>query len=323
MLALTAFTPDENAAMTRSLLHAACAACLLLAMGGCAPLSPAADSREDDIWQAQPGRFVAFDALLRQARAADIVLLGETHDNAAHHALQQRLFAALADAQPAPVLVMEQFDVGDQSRLDAVRVSDASAQLRLAALKLIMQPGWDWDAYAPMLAQAVERRLQVLAANISREALRRGMDAQGSGESARLGLANGWSSAQQAELAEEISASHCSALPPAAIVAMAQAQRTRDAVMADRLLSVRSGLAVAILGRGHVRQDLAVPWYLQQRAPHRKVVAIGMVEAAPAVPGEVAYGALGRRYDYVVFTGAVERAADPCAAFLPKAPAVQ
>jgi hypothetical protein len=104
---------------------------------------------------------------------------------------------------------------------------------------------------------------------------------------------------------------------------MSQAQRTRDAVMADRLLSVRTGLAVAILGRGHVRQDLAVPWYLQKRAPAKKVLAIGMVEAAPAAPGEVAYGALGQRYDYVVFTSAVKRDADPCAAFLPKAPPAQ
>ena len=310
-------------AIPDSLLRAACAAFLLLAVCGCAPLSPAADSLKEDIWQARPGRFVPFDDLLRQARAADIVLLGETHDNAAHHALQQRLFAALADAQPGPVLVMEQFDVGDQPRLDAVRISDASAQLRLAALKLIMQPGWDWAAYEPMLEKAVEGRLQVLAANISREALRRGLDAQGAGETVRLGLTSGWSSAQQAELAKEISESHCSALPPAALIAMSQAQRTRDAVMADRLLSVRTGLAVAILGRGHVRQDLAVPWYLQKRAPAKKVLAIGMVEAAPAAPREVAYGALGQRYDYVVFTSAVKRDADPCAAFLPKAPPAQ
>ena len=328
MLALTAFPPDRNTAMNRHLihaipgraLHAACAAFLVLTVGGCAPLPPGADSRMDDIWQARPGRFVPFDDVLRQARAADIVLLGESHDNAAHHALQQRLFAALADAQPAPVLVMEQFDVGDQPRLDAVRASDASAQLRLAALKLIMQPGWDWAAYEPMLATAVERRLQVLAANISRESLRRGLDAQGPGETVRLGLTSDWSSAQQAELAKEISESHCSALAPAALTAMSQAQRTRDAVMADRLLSVRTGVAVAILGRGHVRQDLAVPWYLQKRAPDKKVVAIGMVEAAPVAPKDVAYSALGQRYDYVVFTGAVQRDADPCAAFLPKAP---
>ncbi len=314
---MTRYPPETTPGRT---LRGVSAAFLLLALCACAPLSPATGGPDAQIWQAQPGRFVPFDDLLRQARAADIVLLGETHDNAAHHALQARLFAALADKDPGTVLVMEQFDVGDQPRLDAVRASDASPELRLAALKLVMQPGWDWSAYEPMLALAVERRLQVVAANISREALRRGMDALGAGEPVRLGLTSGWSSAQQAELARDISASHCSALPSAAVVAMAAAQRTRDAVMADRLLSVRAGVAVAILGRGHVRSDLAVPWYLQRRSPQSRVLAIGLVEAAPVAPKELAGGPLGQRYDFVVFTDVVRRDADPCAAFLPKAP---
>lgn len=289
---------------------------LLPALGACVATAPS-DAVPDMVWQAAGKRYVAFDDLLRQARAADIVLLGETHDNDAHHALQARLFAALAEADPGPVLVMEQFDLGDQPRLDAVRVSDASPELRLAALKLAMQPGWDWDAYRPLLAIAVEKRLEVVAANISREALRRGLDAQGPAELARLGLNSGWSSAQQAQLATDISESHCSALPPAAVTAMSAAQRTRDAVMADRLLSVRTGTAVAILGRGHVRQDLAVPWYLQKRAPARKVLAVGLVESATGEPDPIAYGPLGRRYDYLVLTRAATRGGDPCAAFRP------
>lgn len=305
------------------MLRAAGAAALLLTLCACAPLTPAGSSGNDDIWQARPGRFVPFADLLQQARAADIVLLGETHDNAAHHALQARLFAALADANPGPVLVMEQFDFQDQPRLDAVRGSDASPELRLAALKLLMQPGWEWTAYQPLLAIAVERRLQVVAANISREALRRGVGALGEGEPQRLGLTSGWSTAQQAQLSREIADSHCDALPPAAVRAMSAAQRTRDAVMADRLLSVRSGIAVAILGRGHVRQDLAVPWYLQQRSPNSKVLAIALVEAAPAAAADLAQGPLGQRYDYVVFTDAARRGADPCAGFAPRAPASQ
>ncbi|MET0962510.1 MAG: ChaN family lipoprotein [Noviherbaspirillum sp.] len=305
------------------MLRAAGAAVLLLALCACAPLPPAGASRNEEIWQARPGRFVPFDDLVQQARAADIVLLGETHDNAAHHALQARLFAALADARPGPALVMEQFDFQEQSRLDAVRGSDASPELRLAALKLLMQPGWDWDAYQPLLAIAVERRLQVVAANISREALRRGVGGLGEGEPKRLGLTSGWSNAQQAQLSREIADSHCDALPPAAVTAMSAAQRTRDAVMADRLLSVRSGVAVAILGRGHVRQDLAVPWYLQQRSPKSKVLAIALVEGAPAGAAELAHGPLGQRYDYVISTEAAKRSADPCAGFAPRAPVTQ
>jgi len=46
------------------------------------------------------------------------------------------------------------------------------------------------------------------------------------------------------------------------------------------------------------------------------VLAVGMVEETPPLqPEQVAYGALGQRFDAVVFSGVVRRDADPCAAF--------
>lgn len=302
------------------MLRAACVSVLLAILCACAPLAPDAMAPDAQVWQASARHYVGFDALLQQARAADIVLLGETHDNAAHHALQERLLAALSTVAPRPVLVMEQFDIEQQERLDAIMVSAASADIKLAAYKALMNQGWDWPSYQPLLSLAVEHGLPVLAANISRatlrEVMRGGQDALGTGEAQRLGLASGWSRAQQAALARDIEDAHCDALPPPAVSALTLAQRARDAVMADRLLSVRGGMAIGILGRGHVRQDLAVPLYLKQRSPRASVLAVGMAEATPPLqPEQIAYGPLGRRFDMVVFSGLVKRDADPCAAF--------
>jgi len=312
------------------LLRAACASFLLMMLAACAPLPPDAAPPPGQVWQSSERRFVPFDDLLQQARAADILLLGETHDNPAHHALQQRLLAALAVETTRPALVMEQFDIEQQERLDAIMVSSAARDIKLAAYKALMKEGWEWQGYQPLLALAIDHGLPVLAANISRaslrEVMRGGQDALGSGEAQRLGMASGWRSEQQAALARDMADSHCDALPPAAIDALTLAQRARDAVMADRLLSVRGGKAVAILGRGHVRQDLAVPLYLKQRAPRTRVLAVGMFEATPPFqPEQVAFGPLGQRFDALVFTGVVERDADPCAAFQkkPVAPAAQ
>ena len=302
------------------ILRSACAPVLLALLCACAPLTPDAAGANPQVWQASTRRFVPFESLLQQARAADIVLLGESHDNAGHHALQQRLLAALAGAGARPVLVMEQYDVEQQERLDAIMASAASGDIKLAAYKALMNQGWEWPGYQPLLSLAIEHGLPVLAANISRASLRElmrgGQDALGSGEAQRLGLNDNWRREQQAALEKDIADAHCDALPPAAIGALTLAQRARDAVMADRLLSVRSSKAVAILGRGHVRQDLAVPLYLRQRAPQTSVLALGMVEAMPPIrPEEVAYGPLGQRFDTVVFSGQVKRDADPCAAF--------
>lgn len=292
---------------TRRLLPAGLLAAFLMAQAGCGTVRSASSGDAGQPWEVSARRHVAFSELLRQARDADIVLLGETHDNPAHHATQRRVLESLADRTPA--LVMEQFDLEQQGSLDAILHSGGTQQEKLLALKALMKPGWQWPGYEGLLTTALERGLPVLAANISREALREvsrnGVATLGDGASAQLGLDTGWSAAQQASLRQEVEASHCGMLPEAAVGAMVDAQRVRDAIMADRLLSA-PGSAVAILGRGHVRQDLAVPTYLKQRAPQKKVLSVALAEGgvAPDAP---------QPYDYVIPAEAVSRAEDPCA----------
>lgn len=305
-----------------------CAALILLtgaafaapAMPTAAAVATPAASLVGKIWQADGRRFASFDELLQAARTADIVLLGETHDSPEHHALQLKVLAGLATAMPPPVLVMEQFDLGQQARLDAIMNATDTPQQKLDALQALMDPGWDWAGYQPLLATAVQYRLRIVAANIAREALRdigrKGLAALGAGETARLGLEQGWRPAQQAQLASDVAESHCGALPPAAVIAIALSQRVRDAIMADRLLTAGPATVVAILGRGHVRRDLAVPLYLAARAPQRSVLAIGLSEIGTSgIPSDYAEGTLGRLYDYVFFANAVVRKEDPCAQF--------
>nr|WP_217345194.1 ChaN family lipoprotein [Noviherbaspirillum sp. L7-7A]MBV0879426.1 ChaN family lipoprotein [Noviherbaspirillum sp. L7-7A] len=303
--AMPILTPSGLSAR-RLLLGSLLAACLMI-QAGCGAIQAASSGDAGQPWKVSDRRHVPFSELAGQARAADIVLLGETHDNPAHHATQRRLLESLADRKPA--LVMEQFDLEQQASLDTILRSGGTRQEKLQALKTLMKPGWEWPGYEGLLATALERGLPVLAANISREALREvsrnGVAALGDGASAQLGLDTGWSAAQQASLRQDVVAAHCGMLPEAAVGAMVNAQRVRDAIMADRLLSA-PGSAVAILGRGHVRQDLAVPVYLRQRAPQKKVLSVALAEGEldPEAP---------QPYDYVIPAKAVSRAEDPCA----------
>src|SRR5690242_12305298 len=52
------------------------------------------------------------------ARSAHFLLLGETHDNPDHHALQARLLRVAA-AGRTPAVVFEMLDVGQQAAIDA------------------------------------------------------------------------------------------------------------------------------------------------------------------------------------------------------------
>ena len=88
---------------------------LLTACGGrrattVAPLSfVLPDSTQ--IVEGSTGSLVATPALLRRIAAADIVLLGEVHDNAVDHALRGALITAFAARRPA--VVFEQFAESD------------------------------------------------------------------------------------------------------------------------------------------------------------------------------------------------------------------
>lgn len=310
---------------------------LCLPISGCGSVAPPSSAQDrlangqaesgtrllDRIWQADPGRFIDNDALLAQARSSRIVLLGETHDNLAHHAWQNRVLAVLAAQQPAPALVMEQFDLEQQPAIDSILRSDKPAETRAALLLALMPDGWNKAGYRSLLETASRYRLPVVAGNLSRASLRTvsrdGFDALGAGEALRLGLDHRgtWQPAQQQALETDVAEGHCGMLPVSAIGAVARAQRARDAVLADRMLTAanRPGQpgVVAILGRGHVRRDLAVPLYLTLRTPELTVLVVDFDEVTDdRIAPDYATGTLGKRYDVVVFSPAVERADDPC-----------
>lgn len=294
----------------------------LLFLSGCAQI-PAPSPLAGMAWDVNHQRMLPMSEVLQRASTADIVLLGETHDNPDHHAIEVAFLDALA-AKQSPVLVMEQYDLEQQAALDAIARSDQNETTRLEALQRMMGAGWDWPGYRALLATAVHRHIPVVAANASRSLLRhvstQGFAALGPGRAEALQLDTGWSAAQQTLLSSEIAEGHCGSLPLNAVGTIALAQRARDAIMADRILAQPVAPVLAILGRGHVRNDLGVPIYLRQRAGSRRFVSIGLVEAAESVAAsDYDNSRLGALYDFVLFTKPVLGRTDPCATFSPTA----
>ena len=112
---------------------------------------------------------------------------------------------------------------------------------------------------------------------------------------------------QAAREAEEMGA-HCDALPEAILPGFVEAQRLRDAALAEAALAALAahGPPVAIItGNGHARRDWGVPALLAIAAPEVEVFALGEFEALPegTVP-----------FDLWTVADPVDRP-DPCAAF--------
>lgn len=242
------------------------------------------------------------------ASAPRVLLLGEVHDSAAGHARRAALLRDEVAAGWRPAIAMEQFDTDQQAALDAAMRDCKDADCVVARV-VPAKTGWTWDYYKPVIALALDYGLPLRAANLSR------------GDAAKV-VKGGFADALPGDLIAryrldalpaavvtaqetEVRDSHCGMLPQAMVGPMAKAQIARDVVMAETMRAYAATGVVLIAGNGHVRKDIAVPYWLRREgiAPR----AVGFLEPQSDAAA----------FDEVRRIPASERA-DPCAGF--KAP---
>jgi uncharacterized iron-regulated protein len=270
------------------------------------------------IWDARDQRFINPHELLARVAAADIVLLGEVHDNEIHHRIQDHVARAMAARGPARRLVLEQLDAEHQSAVDAARGAGATAGQLLEAGR--MAKGWERAFYEPLVATALRAGWRVVAGNLSREAaqpvIRGGFDKLLPEQLSRLAVPAVWSDAREETLRKLIFEGHCKAIPPALVEGLARSQRLRDATLADALLQGPPPAALGIMGNGHARRDLGVPLYVNARNPSLALASLGMVEVTPekTAPADYANPLGEGMFDFIWFTPQLARK-DPCVGF--------
>lgn len=257
------------------------------------------------------GSAVSPEALLRRIGAADLVLLGEVHDNGAQHALRGRLISAFAGRRPA--VVFEHFTESEGPIAAPGAGEPLEAWLDRTGFD---RPAWKWPLHRPVVEAALASGRSLWGSHVSREVLR---PVVRDGESAapphlrRLLEQAPLDSASRAALDQDLIAGHCGRLPETMVVGMRAAQTVRDAAMARALMrAAESGPAWLVAGNGHVRVDIAVPRILRATAPAMTVLAVGLLER-PADGGMPAPAARGM-FDLVIVTPRVARP-DPCASF--------
>ncbi len=232
-----------------------------------------------------------------------IVLLGEVHDNAAQHAMREQALRRWLEHGARPILLMEQFDRERQAELDrALDQPGASADAVIAAAGTATRPGqgWHWPFYRPYVGLAIEYRLPIVAANVSRvdarRIMREGLQALGFDPNVPTDIA--------VAQAREIVDSHCGLLAAVDAQRLVAAQVARDQFMARMIERVGAHAVVLLAGNGHVRSDIGVPRWLKP-ATRQRSVAIGLLE--PGASAEEAH------FDVVLRTPEQSRI-DPCEA---------
>ncbi|MFT6061054.1 MAG: putative iron-regulated protein [Paracoccaceae bacterium] len=260
------------------------------------------------------GGALSFADLAARTAAADLVIVGEQHDDPAHQAMQ----AALIGAVHPGAVAFEMIPRAAESALADLRAAPSPADaLRVAA---------QWDRYAewhrPVGALAPDA--PAIGAGLARADLRGAMKTSAAavfdGDPAAFGLDAPLPANMQAAMEAEQIAAHCNAMPAAMAPAMVEAQRLRDAAFARALLRADDAAgdapAFLITGNGHARRDRGSPAYL----PGRDLLVIGQINrpaggdwrdalASWQTPGAPPV------FDIVIVTDPPPGRGDPCDAF--------
>lgn len=245
--------------------------------------------------------------MIARLRAADIVILGERHDNPAHHRWQAKIVGAMAPAG----LAFEMVPRASEDIANAARASGAD----LGAALDWAHSGWpDWALYRPIFAAAPKAK--IAGGGVGQEALMAAVTdgaakAFGDG-AARYRLMEPLPEAVIDDMLAEQEAAHCDALPAAMLPGMVEAQQLRDAAFADAALRLRDAgdAPVALItGNGHARIDRGAPLYLRRAAPGLRVVSVGMIEVDEDETED------DRLFDIAIYTKPFDRG-DPCAKFI-------
>lgn len=252
---------------------------------------------------AAAAREIGPDALDRLPEV-DVVVLGEVHDNPAHHAHQARAVKAV---EPSALV----FEMLGEAQIAALPTDLTDAEAVEAATEWEAR-GWpDFTMYHPLFTAAPGARIYAgdLPRSVVRMAVRDGAVAAFGPDAARFGLTEPFPQEVQAEQEEAMLAAHCFAMPREALPGMVEAQRLRDATLAEaalRALRETGGPVVVITGVEHARTDIGVPAVLRRAAPEVTVLSVGQMETVPEERPP---------HDLWLITDGVAGRGDPCAAF--------
>jgi hypothetical protein len=243
-------------------------------------------------------------AVISIFNTADIAVLGEMHDNPAHHLEQARVGAAM---EPAALV----FAMLTPQQVGAAEGVDPGDLQALATAFDWAESGWpDFAIYAPIFAAAPDATLYGAGVprGMARAAFAGGIADSFGPLAPAYGLDRDLPEEQmQARLTLQYDA-HCQAMPRENLAPMVALQRLRDAHLARAALQalVDTGGPVAVItGNGHARADWGATALIRAAEPTVTVLALGQSE--DGVPPEGGF-------DLILDSASVDRG-DPCDAF--------
>ena len=314
---------------------------LALNMSACQTFSPEYEIKQhpliDKIWSVSQQQFISADTLNKKVLEQNIILLGETHDNARHHQLQAQFITHLTTNHHTPVIAYEMLNQNQQSSIDVFQeknyspasdgaTTNTSTLVDAFAVTINWEKsGWpEWDYYRPVFYTSIENKLPIIAANLDiktiRNVIKQGSTVLNQSYQEQL-LKYQYDKSLKKELQQEILSAHCDMLPEKMLSPMLLGQQVRDLAMTQAILSSvpqkpdndDAAKVVLIAGSGHTRTDHGIPYYLHREIPELKTISIAFIEVSKEEFNPQDYTqtwsdtAHQLPFDYVWFTARAER----------------
>ncbi|SFS95877.1 Uncharacterized iron-regulated protein [Sulfitobacter marinus] len=244
------------------------------------------------------------DDLRARLAAAHIIVLGETHDNPAHHEIQADLVATIA---PKAIV----YEMITEAQASQVRGDIVQEERALEKVLGWDESGWpDFSMYYPIFVAGVGAKTYGAAVprTEARKVMGDGLAAAFGADAEVFGLDAPLDPDQQRQREAMQMKAHCDALPVELLPAMVDVQRLRDARLAQvaiKALDDTGGPVVVITGNGHARADWGMPAAIALVRPDAVTVIVGQGEGGTVPEG---------RFDAVLQSPPAERD-HPCLAF--------
>jgi uncharacterized iron-regulated protein len=259
-------------------------------------------------------QFVDFETFVADVARADVVLVGEQHDDVATHRLELALLEGLASRRSEIVLALEMFERDVQEPIDHFWMGHLTEAEFLGESR--PWPHYRRD-YKPLVDLAVARQWPVIAANLPRtlaaDITRDGLETLADrSEAERRHFARDWSCPTGDRYFERFSRlmrGHADAGGASEILRYYLAQCLKDETMAESIAaSYRVGaaggkrpLVVAISGAFHVEYSDGLTARTRRRLPDKRVVTVSFLPV-DSLDGLEPDDDVQDRADYVVYT---------------------
>lgn len=292
------------------------------------------------IFTTADGTELSAGELYQRMAAAQVIYLGETHDNTRHHELQLQIIRELIRRGQRPAIGFEFFSVEQTPYLmqyirnrQLPKGDDSGKQQET---RLRKQLGWtgrsdmSWNAYFSLINTARDYQLPVFGADLPKAVRIRisrvGMEGLSDIERDRLILTGFDDAAYRQLMFGKFTRSHCGWSDPALLQRLYDTWLARNDTMAHTITAMARSRdnepVVMILGSGHVQHDMGVyervahlqPDIVQFNLGFREVARQPMELDEYIRPPEVAGTGFLPDHEYLWFTQRMSYD-DPCHRF--------